>query len=505
MPEEGAAAVRAAARPARVAILRHVAAPVAAAAAALGLAPFDVWPATLAGLIALAALWQAAPDPRAAGRAAFLFAAGYFGVALHWIVEPFFVEPDLYGWMAPFALFFMATGLALFWALAGWAAARARLGLAGLAALLALAELARAHLFSGFPWAMPAHAWIGTPAMQWAAWIGPHGLNLATLALALAPVAFWAAGRRAAGGAALALGVALLWGAGLAREARPLPDPRPETVRLIQPNAPQREKWDPGRIPVFYARQVGYTMAAPRPDLILWPETALPGLLERSARPLAHIAEAAGGAPVVLGIQRSEAGRFYNSAVLVGPEGEARDIYDKHHLVPFGEYMPVPAFWARLGITGLAARAEAGYTPGPGPRTLDLGALGRALPLICYEAVFPEDAAGTPERPAMLLHLTNDAWFGTFSGPYQHLAQARLRAVEQGVPVLRAANTGVSAVIDARGALAETIPLGTAGYADAPVPAALAPTLYARTGGWPAVAAMLALLGLAAARRTGGR
>lgn len=505
MSDDGATAARAAAWPRRAVALRLIAAPAAGAAAALGLAPFGIWPATLVGLAVLAMLWQAAPSPRAAGWTAFLFATGYFAVALHWIVEPFAVEPELYGWMAPFALFLMATGLSLFWALAGWAAARARLGLAGLAALLALAELVRAHLFTGFPWAMPAHAWIGTAPMQWAAWIGPHGLNLATLAVALLPAALWSGGRRVVGAAALAAGVAVLWAGGLARDMQAAPDPRSETVRLVQPNAPQQEKWDPDRIPVFYARQVGYTMAAPRPDLILWPETALPGLLERSEQPLAHIADAAGGAPVVLGIQRGEAGRFYNSAVLIGPEGEARDVYDKHHLVPFGEYMPFPAFWDRLGIAGLAVRAEAGYTAGPGPRTLDLGALGPALPLICYEAVFPEDAAGAPERPAMLLHLTNDAWFGTFSGPYQHLAQARLRAVEQGVPVLRAANTGVSAVIDARGGLGETIPLGEAGYVDAAIPAALPPTLYARTGGWPAAAAMVVLLGLAAAGRRAGR
>ncbi|MFP4404281.1 apolipoprotein N-acyltransferase [Rhodosalinus sp.] len=495
----GALAVAA---PRRAGVLRGGAALVAGGIGALGLAPFDLWPLTLAALVALGALWLAAPTPRAAGLAAFLFATGHFGVALHWIVEPFFVEPELYGWMAPFALFFLATGLALFWALAGWAAARFRLGLAGLAAALALMELARAHLFTGFPWAMPAHVWIGTPAMQWAAWVGPHGLSLATFALTLLPVALWASGRRITAGVVLVAAVAALLAGGALRLAQPLPEPRAEIVRLIQPNAPQRDKWDPEHIPVFYARQVGFTMASPRPDLILWPETALPGLLERAEEPLAHIAEAAGGAPVVLGIQRSDAaGRYYNSAVLIGEDGAALDVYDKHHLVPFGEYMPFPAFWQGLGITGLAARAEVGYSPGPGPRTLDLGPLGRALPLICYEAVFPQDAAGAPERPRMLLHLTNDAWFGTFSGPYQHFAQARLRAVEQGLPVLRAANTGVSAVIDARGGVTEEIPLGRAGFVDAPIPAALSPTIYARTGGWPAGLAMLALLAAAAAGR----
>ncbi|WP_371061459.1 apolipoprotein N-acyltransferase [Rhodosalinus sp. 5P4] len=476
---------------------------VAGAGAALGQAPFGLWPLTLLGFAALALLWSRAGAPRRAALVAWVFGLGHFALALHWIVEPFFVDAARDGWMAPFALAFLAGGLALFWGAAGWIAARLRAGAVGLVAALCLSELARAYLLTGFPWAMPGHAFIGTPVMQWAAWIGPHGLTLATLALAMLPAALFGAGRRASALVVAAGALAVLWGGGLARLSQPLPEPTPHTVRLIQPNAPQRQKWDPEHIPVFYARQVSFTMAAPRPDLVVWPETALPDLLERAEAPLAHIAEAAGGAGVVLGIQRSEAGRYYNSAVFLDAGGRTADVYDKHHLVPFGEYMPWPAFWRRLGIHGLAARADGGYTPGPGPRLLDTGPLGSALPLICYEAVFPQDVGGAPERPDYLLHLTNDAWFGTFSGPYQHLAQARLRAVEQGLPLMRAANTGVSAAIDARGAVLSEIALGQAGYIDVALPEALPPTPYARLGDWPAAPALFALFAIAARRARG--
>src|SRR5690606_25340139 len=154
--------------------------------------------------------------------------------------------------------------------------------------------------------------------------------------------------------------------------------------------------------------------------------------------------------------------------------------YDKHHLVPFGEYLPFAPVLSRLGISALAALAEGGYSTGPGPSVLDLGALGRVLPLICYEAIFPQDIHAAPERADWMLQATSDAWFGTCQGPYQHLAQARLRSVETGLPMVRVANTGVSAVIDARGGIVASLPLGLRGHLDAPLPAPLPPTPYAK-------------------------
>ena len=199
----------------------------------------------------------------------------------------------------------------------------------------------------------------------------------------------------------------------------------------------------------------------------------------------------------------SREGRLTNGLVLAGPRGEVAATYDKHHLVPFGEFFPLGEYASRIGLRGLAASDGAGYAPGPGPRVIEVPGVGPALPLICYEAVFPRDTRSAI-RPRLILHITNDAWFGTFAGPYQHLAQARARAIEQGLPVMRAANTGVSAAIDAGGRVLGSLPLGVAGHIDARLPAALPPTPYARTGDAPLAIVLafgLALAGLGRLRR----
>lgn len=461
------------------------------ALAACGQAPLGLWPLTLLGFAGLFLLHRDAPTARQGARRAWLFGGGYFAVSLSWIVEPFLVDIARHGWMAPFALGLMAFGLALFWGAAGWAAARAFQGRARIAAFavaLGLAELARSYVFTGFPWALPGHVWIGTPVAQLAALGGAHLLTALTLALAGLAALSRAGGRFAAAPPVLAL--ALLggvWGYGAWRLAPPLPTPFPSvTVRLLQPNAAQHLKWRPDMVPVFFNRQLAYTAAdsTPAPDLIIWPETAVPYTLERADTALDLIAEAAQGRPVLFGIQRLDADGFHNSLAALDSDGQISHVYDKHHLVPFGEYMPLQGLFARLGIAGLAANDVYGYAAGPGPQVLDFGPAGRALPLICYEAVFPQDLRAAT-RPGWLLQITNDAWFGRLSGPYQHLAQARLRAIEQGLPMLRAANTGVSAVIDARGQLTDSLALNTAGFLTAPIPAALPPTPYARTGDWP--------------------
>lgn len=269
------------------------------------------------------------------------------------------------------------------------------------------------------------------------------------------------------------------------------------TVRVVQPNAPQHQKWDPDFIPVFFQRQLEFTAAEPRPDLIVWPESSVPLYLHQAGPAFDRIAVAAAGVPVIVGIQRYDQGQVYNALVHIDGDGNVAGVYDKHHLVPFGEYMPLAGLAARLGLFGLAANQGIGYTPGPGPKVLEIGSLGFGLPLICYEAVFPQDVNAAPMRPDFLLQITNDAWFGTHSGPYQHLLQARMRAMEQGVPMIRAANTGVSAVIGPNGEVLASVPLGQAGYADAPLPAALPPTFYARTGDWMVVLAVMGVIFLA--------
>ena len=280
-----------------------------------------------------------------------------------------------------------------------------------------------------------------------------------------------------------------------------LPPGQP-VIRLVQPNAPQHQKWDPDHVLTFYQRQLAYTAAQGRPDLTIWPETAIPWSLERADEALLQINAAADGRPVVLGLRRrGETGGWHNSLILTDPAGGVDAIYDKHHLVPFGEYMPMAGLARAAGIGGLAANDLAGFAPGPGPVTLDLGRAGRALPLICYELIFPRNIREAAERPDFLLHITNDAWFGETAGPQQHFAQARIRAAEFGLPVLRSANTGISALIDPAGRVLVSLPLGEEGYVDVAPPAPFAPTLYARTGGLPWVLLAVVLLGLAAGFR----
>ena len=193
-----------------------------------------------------------------------------------------------------------------------------------------------------------------------------------------------------------------------------------------------------------------------------------------------------------MGIQRSDGPRIYNSMVYLDEQGRQSGLYDKHHLAPFGEYVPFGNVLARFGIAGLASTTGHGFSAGPGAAVMNAGALGQALPLICYEAVFPQDVLAAPERADFILQITNDAWFGTRSGPYQHLAQAQMRAIEQGLPMMRAANTGVSAMIDPLGRITKQLPLGQAGFVDAVLPHPMMPTHYSRIGDIPVLIVLLA-------------
>lgn len=471
------------------------------AAVGTGQAPLSLWFVALPALSWL--MWQLSSGARvrAAMWHGWFAGAGHFAATMFWIVEPFLVDPARHGWMAPFALVFMAFGMALFWAgAAGLAAvlggASRRRRLVALAVGLALADLARGYVFTGFPWALIGHIWIGTPVMQFAALAGPVGLTGLATGIGTLPWLWRGGWIRGPVVALAALGSALY--AGLWHADRPVQErAEPVIVRLLQPNASQRLKWDAEMIPVFFDRQLAMTAApgTPPPDLVVWPETAVPYLLENAGPALELIGAAGGGVPVAVGIQRRDGLRAYNSLAVLTAEGAVDAIYDKHHLVPFGEYLPFGDLLARFGLRGFAAQAGAGYSAGPGPQVLDLGRVGRVLPLICYEAVFPQDLRTPGIRADWILQVTNDGWFGNIAGPWQHLAQARLRAVEQGLPLLRSANTGITAVIDAQGRVLQSLDLNTAGFIDTAVPGALAPTIYSRTGDRPILLLLLILVG----------
>lgn len=449
-------------------------------AAATGQAPLGWWPVSVAAF----AVWLVVAAPVATRWAAlgagWWFGIGYFGFALRWIVSPFMVDPARDGWMAPFAVVLMAAGGGLFWGLsrvlAHWIAPR---NPAMVMLALVLSEVARALIFTGFPWASIGHIWVGTPLAQLAAFGGPHLLSLVTAALAWSLVMLAYPPRWAALVPALAVAGWLVLNPGVA----PVPDG--PVVRLVQPNAPQDEKWDPDKSYLFFDRMLASTGAGDVPALVVWPETAIPTLLEWAQPSLDEISDAARGAPVIVGINRRDAGRYYNSMLLLGHGGDVTGRYDKQHLVPFGEYIPFGEWFAQFGIQGLAASQGGGFTAGHSDAHVTVPGIGDALPLICYEGVFSEEIDTFTVRPRVMLLITNDAWFGPAAGPLQHLAQAQLRAIEQGVPMVRVANTGVSAMIDGKGRITAQLGMGRDGFIDAPLPPVLPVTIYARFGDVP--------------------
>lgn len=436
------------------------------------------------------------------GRAAFtlwLIGTTYFATSLTWIVEPFLVDIERHGWLAPFGLIFMAGGLALFWAVAGGLAALAR-GLAArpilLAAALTLAEFARANVLTGFPWGLLAYHWIDTPVALSLAITGPHGLGLISALLGVAVVLRFPWGLGVS-----ALATLVLWfgfAATLPDENQPdeTQPADPFIVRLIQPNAAQHLKWKSENLQLFFDRQISLSASQGPRDVVIWPETSVPFLLGEHPD-LEVVMSDAAAAPVVFGARRVDQNDdgsriWYNTMGVLDRGATLQASYDKHHLVPFGEYMPFSATLNKLGLYGLA-QFIGGFGSGSGPQVINAAGLPPFLALICYEAIFPHEMQATGPRPRWLLHITNDAWFGTNSGPYQHLAQARARAIEQGLPLARAANTGISAMIDPWGRITASLPLGEAGYLDAPLPQARDKTIYAKSGDWPTVLAVIFL------------
>lgn len=446
------------------------------------------------------------PRPKEAALVGWAFGAGYFAHALSWIVEPFLVDIARHGWMAPFALVLMSVGAGLFWAV-GFGVARRIAGgrwrgPLALAACWAGVEALRGLIFTGFPWADVAQGMMDTPVAFGLPVVGPRGVGLAVLVgLALLGGALWRRPR------ALVLGAGMI---GAALWVLPGPgavgDLDGPVVRLVQPNAPQHQKWDPAYAPGFVDRQVGYSEAppvagAPAPALIVWPEMSVPYHLDGAQDVLDRVSEAGQGAPVILGLPRLEGLRYFNTLAMVGRGGQVIGRYDKAHLVPFGEYMPFGGLLARVGIRGLAVDEGGGYSAGAPGALISIPGVGVARPLICYEGIFPEEVRTMAQRPRLLLMITNDAWFGDRAGPYQHLIQARMRALETGLPMVRVSNTGISAMIDAHGVVTEKLPLGVAGWVDAPLPSALPLTIYAKWGDIPAaIGLLLVLLGVISGR-----
>ncbi len=463
------------------------------ALSATAFAPLEFFPALLLAYAALALLLDGADQGRRPVRRAaaigWAFFFGQFLIGLHWIAYPFLVDPDSHLWQMPFALFLPA-GLALFGGLATavavffWQDGPARLFV--LTVCLAGAEWLRGHVFTGFPWNLSAYGWGASLALlQSASLVGAYGLSFLTILLGAALAE--CASRRWRLPAAMLILFAALWGFGAWRLATaPMRDVPGVSLRLVQPDIPQTEKYLPDLLLRNWQRLMDLSLRPGRPTHIIWPEAATGFPVARSAGALDQIGLfTARGQTLMTGSDRvlRQNGRVvgYNSLYLFGPGGALPVVYDKFHLVPFGEYVPFARFLNRLGITQLTVGE--GFSAGDHPHLLAVPGAPPASPLICYEVIFPHAVTDpAAPRPGWLVNITDDAWFGPWAGPRQHLLIARVRAIEEGLPIARAANTGISAVIDGNGRVRASLALNRMGVVDAPLPASGAITLYTQIG-----------------------
>lgn len=470
--------------------------------AALAMPPLYLVPLLVPAFVVAFWLLQAVRRPWQAALLGWAFGSGHFAVGLYWVGEAFLVDAERFGWVMPFAVGGLAMGLALFPALAFWITAKSGLrgpaGVLGLATAWLVAEGLRAWVLTGFPWNLMGSVWAFSPeTLQLSALGGVWLLSLITVLAATAPALLLDPKQRSRAGyafVAIALTLPLLsWGYGAWRlsTAPALGTAAVEEVRLrlVQPSIPQALKWRRDLRAEHLRNQMRMTLAPGFEDRthIIWAETAIPYVLSLEPvlqQELAAVVPPGGyliaGAPRMLPEQPD--GPIWNSLYALDSNGGIAATFDKAHLVPFGEYTPLREWFGFAKLTA----GNRDFSPGPGLRTLDLPGLPAFSPLICYEVIFPgrvKDSAGQP--PRWLLNLTNDAWFGDSSGPYQHFASARLRAIEEGLPLIRVANNGISAVIDSYGRVIEQINLNDRGIIDAELPeAAEHETLYSNAGNW---------------------
>lgn len=435
------------------------------------------------------------------------FGFGYFLASLYWIGAAFLVDAETYAWMMPVAVAALPAGMALYWgaavALAALVWPRGIRRILLLASLLALSEWLRGRLFTGFPWnalGYAAEAFDGLS--QIAAYVGVWGLTFlvilwATLPALLSDSDLTRSGKRSA--YCLMFAALALWLIGTLRlEAAQSPLIPGISVRIVQPNISQSDKWRADNAANIFDDLLSLSIE-PKGDgaggmiaatHIVWPESSVPFLIDEQPEALAAIGRALPDSGLLLmgSLRRAAADNrprrdapVYNSLFAIDGLGRISAIYDKWHLVPYGEYLPLANWLEPLGLRRIVT-VPGNFDRGRGSRTIAVSDTPGFSPLICYEAIFPLRVAEPGRRPEWLLNITNDGWFGLTSGPYQHLAQARFRSIEEGLPLIRAANTGISAVIDAYGRVLDFLPLATRGTIDTRLPAAIPPPPYARFG-----------------------
>jgi apolipoprotein N-acyltransferase len=495
---------------------------VAGALSAFAMAPFNAWPVlfltfpVMVWLIdgAGAGRWRGVP---AAAMAGWWFGLGYFVPGLYWIGYAFLVDASTFAWLMPFAVLGLPAYLALFTAF-GFALARLiwtrdASRVIALAASLTVAEWLRGHVLTGFPWNTFGYALTEPLALaQTASLIGLWGLTFLSVAIFASPAVLidgTSRGRRPWIAPVTALLVLVAMGIfGVVRlTLQPTATVANVKLRIMQPNLQQDVRFNYAAKADVMQKYLTLSDRASGPQstgvrdasILIWPESAFPFFLTHEADAMAQIADLLPkGTILITGSVRAPdlpAGakitRAYNSIYAIDHDGGVLSIYDKLHLVPFGEYLPFQDLMEKLGFVQLT-KVQGGFIPGLRRRPMELPNAPRVLPLICYEAIFPGDVASRDDRPGWIVNLTNDGWFGISTGPYQHLQQARVRAIEQGLPLVRAANTGISAVIDPVGRIVARLGLGIEGVLDSSLPSAIPPTIYARAGDIPAALIVVA-------------
>jgi apolipoprotein N-acyltransferase len=486
----------------------------AGAFSAVAMAPFNAWPIlfltfpTLVWLIDGAVgrwggVWVAAST-------GWWFGFGYFVAGLYWIGYAFLVDAPTFGWMLPFAVIGLPAVLAIYTAL-GVALARI-LWMRGAMRILALgttltaSEWLRGHLFTGFPWNAFGYALTSPlPLAQGASIIGIWGLTFVAVVVFASPATLaddrsetrrpWLP---------IALGLAVLtalgaWGA-VRLDRTPTRMVDKVHLRIMQPNLQQDVRFNYAAREQVMDRYVALSNRVSDPQShgvhdathLIWPESPFPFILTRDADALAQIARLLSPSTVLItGATRLPENfspadpHAYNSMYVIDHDGTILAVYDKVHLVPFGEYLPFEHLLERLGLRELT-KQQGGFLAGDRRRLIEIPGAPQALPLICYEIIFPGDVAPSGERAGWMVNITNDGWFGISTGPYQHFQQARVRAIEEGLPLARAANTGISAVVDPVGRIINSLPLGSEGILDSPLPRPIAPPIYTRFGDTPA-------------------
>lgn len=464
------------------------------AIAALAFAPVGMLPAFALGLIGL--IWIAeTATPRRAFAIGWWWGFGHFLGGLFWIANSFLIDPVRFGWMVPPVIAGLAAYMAVFPALALSACPRNAPPVARilfLAAAWPVSEWLRGHLMTGFPWNLAAYVWdVSTPLMQSASLWGSWGLSLLTVLLA-GLLSLTGRGDRRLGlkaGIAFALLLLGLYGFGAWRLATGPDGDSGITLRLVQGNISQVEKLTGVNRDLHIAQHLRLSITKPGLEKIaavVWPETAATLFLDRAPDWRKYVAGAAPpGGHLITGTLRGappegEIAQYWNSLAVLDPTGRIVGTADKFHLVPLGEYVPLSEILG--GFVDKLTSGAGNFSAGPGPTTVHVDGLPSFSPLICYEVIFPGAVLDAEDRPAWLLNVTNDGWFGNSPGPYQHLASARFRSVEEGLPLARAANTGISAMVDPYGRIIESLPLAQEGALDVALPRALDLTLFARFG-----------------------